>query len=226
MTSRRLRWVLAIPVSILGAGPACGPSPVQLGVGTFVWNVTPGDLAVQQGSTATFHVRLDSKVNINAGVTLSLSGAIPPNSAATLNPTRLPSTTRDATVTFSPTSQTPEGSYTFTITATEDGQPPAQLACRLDVVSSTTAPDFTLEVDPAELVLGGTVPTIVFYVRPRNGFAGTVNVSVEIASAPPPPVVVVQPPTPSVLNFTMSGGQGGTFVIRRGTCRRSRHQSR
>jgi hypothetical protein len=189
-------------------------TPSPLGVGTFGWQVTPSsELAVQRGATASFQIRLNSKVNINAEVGFSVSGTLPQNITVTFSPARLPSTGRDATLTIQTTSQTPEGAYSFNIIATEDGQTPVMEARRLDVVSGT-GPDFTVEVNPAETVISRfPSPTISYYVRPRNGFQGTVNISVESAELPPPVLLVQAPDRPQLVYGAGSGGQGGTFVV-------------
>lgn len=85
---------------------------------------------------------------------------------------------------------------------------------RVDIVTGT-GPDFTLEAEPAEttLIRSGSSPTMTFYVRPRNGFTGTVDITLEGLSVPPAPVAVVVPVTPAQLVFTNASGQGGTYVL-------------
>ncbi len=84
----------------------------------------------------------------------------------------------------------------------------------MDVLAGAGA-DFTLEIDPAEAtVTPNNVPTLTFFVRPVNGFSGTVTVTIEGIDVPPAPLVVTQPPTPSQIVLAGSGGAGGTFVVR------------
>ena len=195
------------------AHASCGTEPTQLGVGTFEWTVTPDALTIQRGAAGSFAIRLNSKVNINANVQLGFSGNIPPNSTPTLNPASLGSTGRDATLRFQTTSDTLEGAYTIEIVATEVGAGTTSLSRRVDVVSGT-GPDFTLEVNPLTITLTDRSPgpTITYYVRPRNGFQGTVAISIEGASAPGGAPLLVHGPSLPQLVFTGSGGQGGTFV--------------
>ena len=213
MAGRRAAWgwVLLLAVGVWQAG--CG-GPTTPGSSSFTWSVSPSVLTVQKGSAGTFTIRLDSKVNINSDVAFSLSGNTPPNSTTTFSPQRLPSTGRDATLTFQTSSQTPEGAYSFTVTATEVGLGAHDMLRRVDVVSGE-GPDFTLEVDPPEATLSQTsAPTITFFVRPRNGFLGTVDITVEGITAPPAPLVLSQPPLPPQIVITNAAGAGGTFVVR------------
>jgi hypothetical protein len=190
------------------------PAPGQ---STFNWTVTPSleGLKIQKGFAGTFAIRLISKANINSDVSLSVSGSLPPSSTATFTPQQLGSTGRDAVFTIQTTPQTPAASYPLTITATEIGYGSHDIPVRVDVLATTEAPDFLLEVDPAEFTLRrGSGPTIQFIVRPVNGFIGTVNVSLEGINAPPAPVLIVSPVNPPQLSFSSGdGGKGGTFVL-------------
>jgi hypothetical protein len=214
MRSRRVTCLF--PALLCGVVHAsCGQSPSQLGVGVFLWNVTPERLTLQPGSSGSFAIRLDSKVNINSNVTLAFSGTLPENSTPTLNPTSLGSTGRDATLTLQTTAQTPEGAYTLRFTATEAGVSTYAIDRLVEIVTGT-GPDFTLEAEPAETTLtraGSSSQTMTFYVRPRNGFSGTVDVTLEGVATPPAPVAVVIPVTPAQLVITGTGGAGGTYVL-------------
>ena len=100
--------------------------------------------------------------------------------------------------------------------ATETGAGTNSIIRRVDVVTGT-GPDFTLEVDPATITFSRSEfrgPTMTFYVRPRNGFLGTVDISIDGVSVPGGALLLAQGPSPSQLVFTNSGGQGGTFVLR------------
>jgi hypothetical protein len=214
MARRALRSLLA--ATIVGAAwlSGCGQMPSPLGVGEFKWDVTPGDVVtIQRGGAGSFTIRLNSKVNINSNVEFSLAGTLPASGTQTFNPQNLGSTGRDSTLTFQTTPQTPEGSYTIQIMATEVGVGTFSEARRVDVVSGT-GPDFTLEVEPAELTLtriGELSSTIVYRLYPRNGFTGTVDMTVEGLTAPPAPLVLVGPLTPA--QIVLGQSQGGTFVL-------------
>ena len=196
------------------AHASCGTEPSPIGVGAFEWTVTPEVLTIQRGAAGSFAIRLNSKVNINANVQLSLTGNIPQNSTPTLNPAALGSTGRDATLRIQTTPDTPEGAYTVNIVATEIGADTHMIAVRVDVVSGT-GPDFTLEVDPTTITLDSRSPgpTVTYFVRPRNGFLGTVDISIDGVSVPGGALLLVQGPTPPQLVFTNSSGRGGTFVL-------------
>ena len=196
------------------AHASCGTEPTPLGVGTFEWTVTPDVLTIQRGAAGSFAIRLNSKVNINADVQLSLSGNIPPNSAPTFNPASFGSTGRDATLRFQTTSDTLEGAYTINIAANEIGAGTTSLSRRVDVVSGT-GPDFTLEVDPPAITLTDRTPgpTLTYFVRPRNGFLGTVDISIDGAVAPGGALLLVSGPSLPQMVFTSPAGRGGTFVL-------------
>src|SRR5215471_6830209 len=177
MAGRCTAWLIAVAVAAACGASCSGTNPVRPGVSTFQWTVSPSTegLTLQPGATGAFRIRIDSKVNINSEVSLSLSGSVPSNSTWTFAPQRLASTTRDAELVVQTTSQTPVGSYPLTITASEVGQGASVLSIRLDVVSPGEGPDFTLELDPADITLTSNAsgPTVAFRVRPINGFTGT-----------------------------------------------------
>lgn len=89
MRSRRATYLLLVLFCAAVHASCAGMAPTPLGVGTFEWTVTPNALTLQPGSSGSFKIRLDSKVNINSNVTLALSGTVPANSTPTLSPTNL-----------------------------------------------------------------------------------------------------------------------------------------
>ena len=217
MAGRRTAWLIVAAAMVCTWSVAgCNESPAAPGQSSFRWTVTPSleSLKVQQGAAGTFAIRLDSKVDINSDVSLSVAGSLPPNGTATFVPQRLGGTGRDAGLTIQTTAQTPVGSYPLTITATEIGHASHEMPVRVDVLGPSGVPDFLLEIDPADITLRrGSGPTIQFIVRPINGFTGTVNIFVDGIEVPPAPVVITSPVTPNQLTFASGdGGKGGTFV--------------
>lgn len=216
MAKGRSGWLIVWLVGATWWLAGCPGNPDAPGTSEFVWGIIPATLTVQQGAAGTFAIRLDSKVNINSNVSLSLSGAVPPNSTPTFNPVNLGSTGRDSTLTIQTTPQTPGGSYTLRVTASEIGESTHDIVVRVDVVGPTQAPDFLLEVIPTEITLTDprvAGPTVQFIVRPINGFTGVVDISVDGLTVLPAPLIIAVPITPTQLTFASGdGGKGGTFV--------------
>jgi hypothetical protein len=215
MVRQRAAWqLLALAAGAWLAG--CGVNPAQPGQSQFDWVINPAVLIVTQGGTGSVAIRLNSKVNINSDVDFSVSGSVP-NGTVTLAPQRLGSTGRDAGIAVQTSSQTPVGSYTLHVTANEVGYGTHTLDVRVDVVAaSPDAPDFLLEVTPTEFTFTDrrqSGPTITYFVRPRNNFAGTVTITIDGIEIPPAPLVLGILPTPSQITFAAGdGGRGGSFV--------------
>jgi hypothetical protein len=215
MAGRRAAWLMVAGVVAGVSVAACTETPTQPGAGGFSWTVTPdlAPLTLQQGATGTFTIRINSKVNINSGVSFGLLGSLPPNSTWTFAPQQLASTAQDATLTVQTTSQTPVAAYPLIIEATEIGYLAFQKSIRLDVVGPSGVPDFLLELDPADMTLGSSPPTVSFRVIPINGFAGTVDIFIDGVDVPPAPVVIASGPNPPRLTFASGDpARGGTFV--------------
>ena len=217
---RQRLWLMVAVILAFAPLAGCAENPIGPGStqSSFTWKVTPGAagvLTVTRGTTGTFTIRLDSKVNINSDVSFAVSGNLPPNSTATFAPQRLPSTGRDAALAIQTSAQTPLGTYSFKIIATEIGLGTYEETVRVDVISAVGANDFLLELDPLDITLsdfGGR--TIGYYIRPINDFSGTVDISVEGIEVPPAPVVLRTSVSLPQLTFARGdGGQGGTFVI-------------
>jgi hypothetical protein len=215
MIGQRASWLILA----LAAGAWCGACeapPTAPGESQFMWSASPEVLSVRQGASGSVAIRLNSKVNINSNVDLSVSGTVP-NGTLTLTPLHLGSTGRDAGLSVQTTAQTPVGSYQVQIRATEVGYGDHTIDVRVDV--SGTAPDaadFLLEVTPTEFTFTNPAqsgPTIAYFIRPQNNFAGTVNISVDGLDAPPAPLYLALPITLPQITFQAGdGGRGGTFV--------------
>jgi hypothetical protein len=180
----------------------------------FNWTVNPGRRTVARGQQTTFRIRIDSKENINSNVNLNVSG-LPANTTATFSPQRLGSTGRNSTLTVQTTNQTPIGTFTITISATEVGFN-THTFDRLLFVTETggSEPDFSLEVNPLQHTFEdfGVGPTFTYFVRPLNGFSGTVDVSL---SGLTDDLLLAQAVTPPSVGVNVGGhaGAGGTFVL-------------
>jgi len=187
---------------------ACG---IEDPTNVFVWSLTPTEAETAIGQLVSFQIRIDTKSNINNDVELE-PGAVPDGFTVSL-PTGMTSTqqTADGTVYVSPAVE--EGTYEVEIQAREVGGEFSARRIQLTVTNAGGSADFSVEVDPQtftmEIELG---KTFTYYVRPLNGFAGTVAVTITGLTDD---LVFGQVLTPSTLDFPPgSGGQGGTFVLR------------
>jgi hypothetical protein len=187
---------------------ACG---IEDPTNIFVWSLTPTEAETAIGQLVSFQIRIDTKSNINNDVELE-PGAVPDGFTVSL-PTGMTSTqqTADGTVYASPAVE--EGTYEVEIRAREAGGEFTARQIRVTVTNAGGSADFSVEVDPQtftmEIELG---KTFTYYVRPLNGFTGTVAVTITGLTDD---LVFGQVLTPSTLDFPPgSGGKGGTFVLR------------
>ena len=119
MVRQRAAWLIVAVVAGAWLG-GCVENPAAPGQSEFEWGINPTIITVQQGASGTAAIRLNSKVNINSNVDFSVSGTVP-NATVTVAPRQLGSTGRDAGISVQTSAQTPAGSYTLNITATEIG---------------------------------------------------------------------------------------------------------
>jgi hypothetical protein len=176
----------------------------------FDWSISPRRVEIDPGDEAVFDIELFSKEDINSDVRFAVAN-VPPGSTAAFESTVLASTANTNELRIQTTAGTPVGTWTLEVTAEEIGHGAYTLTALL-IVGASGGPDFTLEVSPAEatLIQGLPEPTLTFYVRPLNGFEGTVDISLDV----PDPLLLSQGPSPSALVLADEGGQGGTFVVR------------
>jgi hypothetical protein len=206
--TRSVLAALALVAIVLVAGGGCDGS-----ASTFQYQVTPPDRTVALGGSAVYSLRVQSKTNINSEVMWRVTG-LPSGATSDFSPQTLPSTATTATLTIQTTTATPVGTYTIHIFVMEAGQTEIENTRQLTVASSGSAPDFTLEVDPAEASLsleGGR--TFTFFVRPLNDFSGDVAITVTGLSDD---LMIVSGPNPTTVGVNKDGhsGAGGTFVLR------------
>ena len=187
---------------------ACG---IEDPTNVFVWSLTPTQAETAVGQLVNFQIRINTKSNINSDVDLE-PGAVPDGFTVSM-PTGMTSTqqTADGTVYVSPAVE--EGTYEVEIQAREAGGEFSLQRIQIIVTNVGGSADFSVEVDPQtftmEIELG---KTFTYYVRPLNGFAGTVAVTITGLTDD---LVFGQVLTPSTLDFPPgSGGKGGTFVLR------------
>jgi hypothetical protein len=150
--------------------PNCG------GVATpdFSLSASPGSVSVVQGSNGSSTITVNPVNGFTGSVSLSASG-LPAGVTATFNPT---STTGSSTLTFTASSTATVGTSTVTITGTS-GALTHTTTISLTVTSNAPAPDFTISVSPTSLsVARGTSGSYTVTITAKNGFSGTVSLSV------------------------------------------------
>jgi hypothetical protein len=183
------------------------------GGNSFDWTLTPRERRIAPGAEATFDIKLKSKENINSTVRFSATNA-PTNATATFDVHTLPSTGDVNTLRVQTAANTPLGTWEVNVTAEEIGHSTHTKQARVIVETSSGQPDFSLEVEPDEDTLTGSssTKTFTFYVRPLNGFQGTVDIAV--TGVADPLYLTGAGPTPAHLTYqTGDGGKGGTFVL-------------
>jgi hypothetical protein len=176
---------------------------------SFSWTLTPDQAQVNFGQLVNFHVTINTKSNINRYVDLA-PGEVPEGFTVT-KPATMASTqqTADGTVYVSPALEL--GTYEVEIKAREAGGDFSTQLIRITVTAGEGAADFSVEIDPEAATLGlEGPPTFMYYVRPLNGFSGTVA----LALTGLPDDLTIEGLTPSTLDFPPGGaGQGGTFIL-------------
>jgi hypothetical protein len=177
------------------------------------WTIDPQEQTVAPGAEAVFTLTIQTKTDINSEIAFAME-SLPPGWTATFDPPTLPDTGTTSTLRVQPAAGAEEGVYHFNVVTQEVGVTGFSIQARVTIVEDDGSPDFTLEVTPIEHDFGTTAsqsPTITYYIRPRNGFVGTVSISV---SGVVSPIVITQEPIPPQIVID-GGGQGGTFVVRR-----------
>jgi hypothetical protein len=108
----------------LAIAPACDSRMEPLAPSADLdFSVTPSVVTVAPGQTAIFAIRITSKENINARVTLSAGGLFPGEDVGlpiTIDPQRLSEAATSSTMQVG-TTATSTGDYTIWVTAVEDG---------------------------------------------------------------------------------------------------------
>jgi len=143
----------------------------------FTVSLDPDRLEVIQGQSGTTTLVITPRNGFRG--TVSLSVVDPPDGITVrFNPSSLnvPDKTK-STVTVEVGSNVSPKSYTITLVATSGNiQKTAELTV---TVLSKTQPDFTVSLDPDRLeVIQGQSGTTTLIITPRNGFRGTVSLSV------------------------------------------------
>jgi len=175
------------------------------------WELSPSRGEIAIGGAAPFTITVESKANINSDLELTTT---PVNGIVSSLPASVTSTASTIEGSFYAAPGIEPGAYSIDVNVREEGTeyglPQTFL---LTVSQGGDAPDFSLEVDPIETTVNvETGRTFTFYVRPLNGFSGTVAIALtgltddlELAQALTPPTLDFPP---------ASGGKGGTFVLR------------
>jgi hypothetical protein len=204
-----LRSCLFVFVALLvavGVG-GCGSS-----TGALTWDVTPDTRTIAQGASTTYTVNFTTKHDINATVSLRVTG-LPTNTTGTFNPQVISSTGTSSTLTIQTAVDTPIGTYQIHIFATELGQAEQDIVRTLIVTGTQGGPDFSLDVQPPDYIYNGFgAKSFSYFVTPLNNFSGDVAITVTglsddmfITSGPNPPTLAI--------NQNGHSGAGGTFVL-------------
>ncbi len=203
--SRALRGLYLLFGLVAGAllCGACGTGDV------FRWDYFPSLQTITRGGTASYQIRIESKVNIESQVDLAVTG-LPAGFTLSGLPVRLPSGESDAAFSVNVPADTEVGEYQFRIVATELGHDEHSFTTRLIVVAGDE-PDFSVRTDK-EAFTWTSESSINFLVTvmPLNGFRGTVDFSL---GAVPTGLTLDVPLTPTSLEFTDDLAQSTFFRI-------------
>ena len=191
--------------------PACTPLPEAPSTVQLKWSITPSSQTVPLGRTATFAIRIESKENINARVTLSARAA--DGLPITFDPQRVSETASSSTMVIPTTPATVAREYEIDVTATEDGGATSTHRVTVTVVPTEPLPDFLFWLEQTAITIPPTT-TVVTRVSGINGFQDAINLSVD---SPTPGVHVralpaVLPPHSSGLAFTVDFIPGSPVV--------------
>jgi hypothetical protein len=151
--------------------PNCGTPPTP----DFSVSASPSSVSVVQGSTGTSTVTVSALNGFTGTVNLSASG-LPAGVTAAFNPAS--TTGGNSTLTFTASNTATLGTVTVTVTGTS-GTLTHSTTISLTITSNAPAPDFTISVSPTSLsVTRGTSGSYTVTITGKNGFSGTVNLSV------------------------------------------------
>lgn len=205
------RWTVIGPAVILVlvqlAGGCGSASEARLD-----FELQPEEKIVTAGQDVTVTVKIKTKVDINSEVTLSARD-LPPNATASFNPRVMPSTADTSTLTITLPESVPDGAYTITIAAAEQGHDTAERVEKLTVTHSAGS-DFRLDVNPGDrtLAIGGERDTTFnLFVSSVRGFQGQVNLSIPSA---PSSLIAVDGPTPSTVPVPQNGNSRMTVHLK------------
>jgi hypothetical protein len=169
-----------------------------LEVSWFDLTLFPASLTLQPGQSGTTTLTITPQGGFTGTVNLSLvDGSGNPVPGITLSPTSVsvtgPFSTHNLTVNVA--SSVAPGTYSLQVRATS-GSLTGTANLSLTV---TTAPDFTLSLNPASLTLQpGQSGTTTLTITPQGGFTGTVNLSLVDGSGNPVPGITLSPTSVSV----------------------------
>jgi len=181
----------------------CGGPPKP----DFSLTASPSSQTVVQGGSTSYTVTATPLNNFSGTVNLTVSGC-PSNTTCTLNPMSLTlPPTGTSTLTVQTTNSTPTGTYSLTITGMS-GTLTHSTNVTL-VVTSAQPPDFSISASPSSRSINrGSSTTYATTVTSRNGFAGTVTLSVTGCPASSTctltPSSVTLPPSPANSTLTVS----------------------
>jgi hypothetical protein len=197
-----VRSLLAIAAALV-AGCATAPGDA------FDWKLTPDRATTTAGGMVGFRIDIESKTNINSDV--ELEGEDIPSELILSMPAKIASTVETVEGTIYVAPGTAEGTYAVNIKLREvGGSWSVPQTVLVFVTNAEGQPDFSLEVEPTTATLSAEfAPTLTFYVRPLNGFLGTVSLALTGLTDD---LRLSQDLTPSTIEIT-SGGKGGTFVV-------------
>ena len=169
----RLAVLFALTLAVT---PACTPGVDLSPTSALMWEMDTSRVTVTPGQMVTWAIRIQSKKNINARV--SLSASAPAGLTITFNPQRLSETASSSTMTVQTTAETPQRQYEIVITAAEDGGDASSHSVLLLVVPpGESRPEFLLSVDPTAITLRNEA-TVEARITPLNGFLGDVTLSI------------------------------------------------
>ncbi len=189
---------------------------VTVAVGEPDFSITPSPsvVATLQGRSNNSVIRLSSLNTFNGTILLTISGG-PTGTSFSLNTTSVKLTsgiTNSSLLTITTTSSTPLGTYTITVTGTNDT---STLSHDAVVTLKVVLPDFGISASQSSFTIppGGPVETSTITLVSQYTFNGTIDLTVSI-SPPSPDIMAVATPLSVMIDNTAQGKiSGSTLAI-------------
>jgi hypothetical protein len=141
----------------------------------FTLSATPSTRTVVAGSATSYTATVTPANGFTGTVNLTVSG-LPSGASGNFTPAPVTGGSGSSTLAVTTTAATPPGTYALTITGAS-GSLVHSTSVTL-VVNPPPAPDFTLSVTPSSRsVHRGTATTYTVTITAKNGFSGTVNLT-------------------------------------------------
>lgn len=160
----------------------------------FTLTASPTLRTVRAGESAEYNITVNSSEGYDSDTTLTVSG-LPEGTSAVFEPNPIP-ITGESKLTVSTASETPEGTYTLTITG-QGGEIVNSVEVTLVVEGTIAEPDFSLDVVPGgREITAGESTTYEVTLTTINGFASPVSFDVSGLAAGVTGTFSVNPVTP------------------------------